>query len=161
MEYERLDKRAILSWRISRMISLVVIAIFFVTGYIIMNHLDIPGKVRIYIFIGAGIILAYRLIATVLYPEIEYRQWRYAITEDKVEIRHGLFFINTTVIPIVRVQHISMTQGPINRKLGLYKITISLASGAFHIEGLAKEKADVISENLKNKLYTRLETKGV
>jgi len=96
------------------------------------------------------------LIGIILYPIIEYKQWRYAITEDKVEIRHGIFFITTTVIPIIRVQHITISRGPIYRKLGLSAVKIFLASGSFEIEGLRENIANTISENLKSRVMERL-----
>ncbi|MFQ9893128.1 MAG: PH domain-containing protein [Emergencia sp.] len=53
-----------------------------------------------------------------------------------------------------------MSQGPINRKLGLYKVELFLASGIFEIVGLNQETADRISENLKSRLYRRISEKG-
>ena len=95
-----------------------------------------------------------------LYPELEYRQWGYIVEEDRVVIRHGIFFVKKVIIPIIRIQNITVSQGPINRKLGIYSLEMSLASGSFAIEGLNKETADFISENLKAKLYERLQKKG-
>lgn len=160
MEYEKLDKRAILSWRLGRLISLIIISIILSIGTLITKIINLSPTIYMYIYIGCGLIITYKLLSLIFYPEIEYRQWKYLITEDKVEIHKGIFFINTTIIPIIRIQHISLSQGPINRKLGLYQVTISLASGAFTIEGLTEEKANKISEYLKNKLYTRLKSKG-
>ena len=161
MEYERLDKKAILSWRIGRGIVYFIQLIIFIIGLIIINQFEELERFTKYAYIALGFVLAYSIFGFIVYPLIEYRQWRYAITEDKVEIRHGIFFINTTVIPIVRIQHISVLQGPIERKLGLHKIKVALASGTFEIVGLSKDKSDYITENLKNKLYTRLQAKGV
>ena len=61
------------------------------------------------------------------------------------------------MIPIVRIQHITIFQGPINRKLGISCININTASGQFSIEGISNEDASLIAEGLKSKLYTRLE----
>ena len=76
-----------------------------------------------------------------------------------MDIHHGIFFVTNTIVPIIRIQHITVSQGPINRRLGLYDVELSLASDNFKIECLAKDIADEIAENLKNKLYTRLKTK--
>jgi membrane protein YdbS with pleckstrin-like domain len=160
MEYERLDRRAIISWRIGRIIGMVIVIIIFSIGIFIVRNFSFYQKIGTYVYSAAGLIIAYMLFGIIVYPIIEYRQWRYAISEDKVEIKHGIFFIAASIIPIIRIQHISVSQGPINRKLGLYDVTISLASGSFHIECLTKEKAEMISEYLKNKLYTRLKLKG-
>ena len=156
MEYEKLDEKAILSWRIRRIISFFVILITVVAGLLILNNTELDNKYRNYIYIATGLLLLYKLIGIILYPIIEYQQWRYAITEDKVEIRHGIFFVTTTVIPIIRVQHITISRGPIYRKLGLSAVKIFLASGSFEIEGLRENIANTISENLKSRVMERL-----
>ena len=156
MNYEKLDKNAILSWRIRRGISFIFLLIIVVVGLLIMNNIGLDNKYNKYMYISTGLLLLYKLIGIVIYPIIEYKQWRYAITEDKVEIRHGIFFVTTTVIPIIRVQHITISRGPIYRKLGLSSVKIFLASGSFDIEGLLENTATVISESLKSSVMERL-----
>jgi len=156
MEYEKLDEKAILSWRIKRIISFVVIIIIVGVGLLILKGTDVDNKYRNYIYIAIGLFLLYKMIGIIIYPIIEYQQWRYAITKEKVEIRHGIFFITTTVIPIIRVQHITISRGPIYRKLGLSSVKIFLASGSFDIEGLLENTATVISESLKSSVMERL-----
>ena len=156
MNYEKLDKNAILSWRIRRGISFIFLLIIVGVGLLIMNNVGPDNKYNKYMYISTGLLLLYKLIGIVIYPIIEYKQWRYAITEDKVEIRHGIFFVTTTVIPIIRVQHITISRGPIYRKLGLSAVKIFLASGSFDIEGLGENTANVISESLKSRVMERL-----
>ena len=103
-----------------------------------------------------GLVGAYLLVTVFLYPLIEYRQWGYIITEDRVEIRHGIFFLQTTVIPVIRVQHVTISQGPINRKLGISTIAINTASGVFKIEGLSDANAKAVADSLKSKLLIRI-----
>lgn len=156
MEYIKLDKKAITSWRIGRTISFAVL--FVVCAALWVGSGFFPEVADYKRMIGAILllVLVYKLIGIFLYPLIEYRQWGYYITEDKVDIRHGIFFVTNTVVPIIRIQHITISQGPINRKLGLYGVELSLASDDFKIEGLRKEVAGEIAENLKNRLYSRL-----
>ena len=156
MDFEKLDEKAILSWRIRRIISLIFIIITVGGLLLIINNIGLDNKYRKYIYIAIGLLLLYKLIGIIIFPIIEYKQWRYAITEDKVEIRHGIFFITTTVIPIIRVQHITISRGPIYRKLGLSAVKIFLASGSFEIEGLRENIANTISENLKSRVMERL-----
>ena len=156
MNYEKLDKNAILPWRIRRGISFIFLLIIVGVGLLIMNNVGPDNKYNKYMYISTGLLLLYKLIGIVIYPIIEYKQWRYAITEDKVEIRHGIFFVTTTVIPIIRVQHITISRGPIYRKLGLSSVKIFLASGSFDIEGLLENTATVISESLKSSVMERL-----
>lgn len=156
MNYETLDKRAVLSWRIGRCISFVLLALFFTIVLLIVRNIEALSPWLHYIYLGVALILLYKLIGIIIFPAIEFRQWRYIITEEKVEFRHGIFYLKTTVIPIVRIQHITITRGPIYRKLGLSTVKLSLASGSFSIEGLNEKTADRITEYLKSRVYQRL-----
>lgn len=159
MEYMKLNPKAVTSWRISRSIWLAICVLVCVTAVII--SFAVQGEagfpVGLYVSAAAAILVLYKLVGLIVYPKIEYRQWGYHIAEDKVVIRHGIFFVTNTVIPIIRIQHITVKQGPIGRRLGLYDVEISLASGSFEIVCLEKSVADEISENLKSRLYVRLE----
>ncbi|MDO4546372.1 MAG: PH domain-containing protein, partial [Bacillota bacterium] len=75
------------------------------------------------------------------------------------EIVHGIFFITRDIIPVIRIQNITVKQGPIYRRYDLHTVEIALASGKFEIVGLSRQTADEIAEALRQKLYTRLEQK--
>jgi len=158
MDYQKIEKKAKKSWRVSRIIGFIIMLAIFLPGLYFGIVADIlPTPIMI---VSIIIFILYNICAIILYPEIEYRQWRYLITDEKVEIRHGIFYIKTITVPVIRIQHITTSQGPINRMFGLHKISISLASGSFEIEGLSKVTATMISENLKNKLYNRMDERG-
>lgn len=157
MEYKKLDRKAISSWRLKRLLSLVVILLICGGASLAAGVVPAMGAYRFVVWGVLGTFVLYKLMGLILYPLIEYKQWRYAISEDKVDIRHGIFFVTNTVIPIIRIQHITIDQGPINRRFGLYNVEISLASDSFEIECLSHQVASEIVENLTNKLYTRLE----
>lgn len=161
MGYERLDKKAIKSWRVGRGLTLLILFILYAAVFVAQNRFDLPSKIYYIAIILFSLLIVYKIIGIIFFPIIEYKQWKYRITDDSVEICHGIFFIDRVIIPIIRIQNISISQGPINRKFGLYKIEISLASGSFKLEGLTKDISDEISENLKNKLFARLQKKEV
>lgn len=157
MSYNNLDKKIITSWRIARLIRFAVIVVVLGLPTLIVSNKDYFVPVATYIYLAEGLIFTYLAATFLLYPVIEYRQWGYIISDDRVEIKHGLFFIETIVIPIIRIQHITIVQGPILRKLGLSKVSIHTASGAFLIEGLSNNSAKAIAEALKARIYTRLD----
>ena len=92
MDYIKLDKKAVTSWRIGRAISfailLVVCAALRIIGGLIVQMEPYLWTVTL----ALGLLLLYKLLGILIYPMIEYRQWGYYITEDKVDIRHGIFF---------------------------------------------------------------------
>lgn len=159
MEYLKLDKKAITSWRIGRILGFIVLLLIWAGVVMWTQHAEYLQEYSTYIYAAAAAVLIYKFIGIIIYPLIEYRQWGYYMTDDRVDIKHGIFFITNTVIPVIRIQHISIKQGPINRRLGLHKVELSLASGTFTIEGLSYEIASQIAENLKSKLYVRLQEK--
>ncbi len=159
IKYEKLDVKAIKVWRISAIIGLIVVVILTIAGSIVGNIMNFEHMLAGYII--AGILIGITLIDLLIIPSIKYKQWGYYIGADKVEIRHGIFFIKTEIIPVVRIQHISNKRGPIVRAHNLATVSISTASGHFEIPCLNQEKVEEISENLKSKLVKRLENEIV
>ncbi len=157
MNYEHLDRKIVTSWRIARLIRFAVTVAVLGLPTLILSRQEYFAPIGSYVYPVEGLIFIYLMAAPFLYPAIEYRQWGYMISKDRVEIRHGIFFVETTIIPVVRIQHITVSQGPILRKLSLSNVIIHTASGAFTIEGLSNENARAIAEALKAKLDTRLE----
>ncbi|MHB1483809.1 MAG: PH domain-containing protein [Saccharofermentanales bacterium] len=155
--FQKLDPRVIKSWKISRWIRFGFFFLVLGIPTFILAQQELFTEISIYILIFDALVGAYLIITPFLYPAIEYRQWGYVITEDRIEIKHGIFFIQTTIIPIIRVQHVTISQGPINRKFGISAITINTASGVFKIEGLSDENAKLIAQSLKSKLLIRMQ----
>lgn len=160
MEYQKLHPNSKKSWFISRAIFLIILggAIVALKLLLLKNELylinvwfGIAGDIFL------GLILVLLILNTFVYPIFEYKQWKYIITKDKIEFSEGIFFVKKVTIPIVRVQHIQVSQGPINRKLGLSNIMISTAGGAHKIPNVETCKAEEISEFLKNKIREKVE----
>jgi putative membrane protein len=157
MNYEKPDLKAITGWRIGRLIGLIIFLVLGIAASIVVTVVDELSPATLWVYLISGGIVLLNLLGLLILPGIEYRQWKYLITDEKVEIVHGIFFVTTSIVPIVRIQHITVGQGPIYRKLGLFKVTIALASGTFEIVGLRDERAREISETLRARLYTRLD----
>lgn len=172
-EFKKPDKKAITGWRIGELIGFVIVTAIVVAAFAITISKKWNGDFfamwegkgdstgRIAVLAALALAVVYFVIAVIIMPKLEYMQWGYMVTEDKVVIRHGIFFVRKSIIPIIRIQNITVKQGPVNRKLGLFKVEMVLASGTFEIEGLTKEVADEISDNLKTRLYSRVAEKGV
>ncbi len=156
MVYERLNPRVKKAWRIGNGIGLVFVLIAYIITRVIMSSAGAPSDATFWVNIGFGVVGLIFLLSLTIFTEIQYRQWGYYIGEDKVEIRKGIFFISTEIIPVVRIQHINSNKGPIDRAFKLATVEISTASGSFKIVGLDEVRVTEISENLKNKLVKRM-----
>lgn len=153
MEYIKPSEDAVRYWRTFRLITFFIVGGISLVGCFIMG----TGATWKYVVLTVVVLInLYDLAAFILFPKIEYMQWGYRVEDDRVIIRHGIFWVDKDIIPVIRIQNITVSQGPLMKKYGLYQIEMALASGNFTIEGLKQEVADDISENLKNRLYSRL-----
>jgi membrane protein YdbS with pleckstrin-like domain len=64
---------------------------------------------------------------TVRWPPLEYRYWRYRLTADGIEIWSGVVWRQTIMVPKSRVQHIDVSQGPLERSYGLATLAVYTA----------------------------------
>ena len=92
-------------------------------------------------------------------PKRRYRSWGYRMEEDELHVQHGLWTRERTVVPFGRVQHIDVTQGPLERRFGLGTLILHTAgtrSSAVQLPGLAFEEAgrmrDLIREQIRQDL---------
>ena len=88
----------------------------------------------------------YAYLFIFLFPKISWLRWRYEVRESEIELQHGLFIVKRTLIPMVRVQHVDTSQGPILRKYNLAGITISTAATNHTIPALVMEEADELTK---------------
>lgn len=137
-QYQPVDPSAKKLWMIHGTIfTAISLAIACFVFFVIYEHFWI-----FFIVVGIGILSIF------ISPIIEYKQWRFAITQECVDIIHGLFWVTRTVIPVNRVQHISISQGVIQKKFNLTNVDIFTASGKHTIEGILKEQAEEIANHL-------------
>lgn len=83
-----------------------------------------------------------------LFPKIRWEHWRYEVRENEIEVQHGLFIVQRTLIPMVRVQHVDTTQGPILKKYDLANISISTAATVHTIPALVVSEADALRRRI-------------
>jgi uncharacterized protein len=151
-EYNRINKSAVKCWIIGRSITLfILLAIIIGLLYrFAIPHTKETSFFR-YLWIGlAALILILLVLNAFVYPFIEYKEWRFGIFQDKIELMSGIFIKDRTIIPISRIQSINIEQGPIYRRFKLASVKIHTAGGVHQIPALTNSEAEAISENLKN-----------
>ncbi|VYT64637.1 PH domain-containing protein [Clostridium tertium] len=157
-EYEKLNEKAIKSWVISRIFGTVILTIILIVIRIFLfKIIDNYAEINLIITTIMIIIILISLLTSFINPIFEYKQWKYKITEDKIEFTEGIYFVRRVIIPIVRIQHIQLNQGPINKFLKLYDITIFTAGGQHKIPNIQAERAEEISEYLKNTVKLKID----
>ena len=61
------------------------------------------------------------------WPVVEYRHTSYTLDEEGIEIRSGVVWRTVVSVPRSRVQHIDVSQGPLERSYGLGRLIVYTA----------------------------------
>lgn len=115
---------------------------------------------RDYIGRGGLILVGAALLLSALYvlfaPGIRFRQYKYMITQDRIEICEGLIFLRRTIVPIDRIYQIDIRTGPLDNAVGVAKVIVTTAGSTAAFRFLEPEAADeialYINENVLNKI---------
>jgi membrane protein YdbS with pleckstrin-like domain len=84
-----------------------------------------------------------------IYINLSDKRKFYALREQDLSYQSGVIFRKTVSQPMLRIQHVELKRGPIDRKIGLAKLQVFSAGGAMHtfeIPGLPLEKAESIRQ---------------
>ncbi|MBQ6569626.1 MAG: PH domain-containing protein [Clostridia bacterium] len=147
MDFKRVSKKAKGYWYFSLVLTLILLILPACAATCLLG---LPG------YIIAGCALALYLIIAAVYPALEYIQWAYLITKDRIEIKKGIIFKSHNIIPAGRIQHVNIASGPIMRLFGISRVEIHTAGGVFKIMGLDKETAQQVGDTLHGFISSKL-----
>ncbi|MCU1589367.1 MAG: hypothetical protein JWP11_623 [Frankiales bacterium] len=76
--------------------------------------------------------------------------WGYAERDDDLLVRRGVLIRRTSVVPYGRMQYVDVTAGPLDRRLGLARVTLHTAAAASDasIPGLPEAEATRLRDRL-------------
>lgn len=100
---------------------------------------------------GSLVFAAFFLVG-VIHAVLRFRIWQFRLREDSLYLERGVFRRVRTVVPFVRIQHVDVSRGPIERVFGLATTVVYTAGsrGAdVSIPGLTPERADDLQTRLK------------
>jgi len=95
---------------------------------------------------------ALALTAIIVAPNRVYRRFGYAIDDRLLRTVRGWLFHTDTVVPFVRVQHIDVTRGPIDKMFGTASLVVHTAgthNSVVVLPGLAPERAAEIRDAIR------------
>ncbi len=155
-----LDKKGITIMRINATIAgLIILIIIGIIAFCIYPEIEsIFGKSVI--VITSIFILLLVLTNIIIFPKIRYDRYKYLVTDERIEVKKGLFLITTSIIQIKRIQKIELSNGPIDRKFGLSNVNIYTAAGTIDIKFLSNKEAQEISDKVNELLKQKLEKKN-
>lgn len=85
-------------------------------------------------------------------PARRYEHWGYVLGEDRLRVERGYLFYSDTVVPLGRVQHIDVDQGPIMRRYDLATLTVHTAGNhgaSVSLPGLRHDDAVAMREAIR------------
>lgn len=102
---------------------------------------------------GAALLIAIYL--AVLAPPRRYRAWGYGLDSEALQVRRGVWIRVQTVVPLGRVQHIDVSQGPLERAAGICSLVLH-TSGTLHsqivLPGLTRSTAEAIRDEIRSRI---------
>jgi len=96
------------------------------------------------------------LISLSTAPQRIYARLRYRLTERFLQVMRGWLLHTDTTVPLVRVQHLDVTRGPLDKVFGTATLVVHTAgthNSIVTLPGLAPERAaeirDIIREHVR------------
>ncbi len=112
----------------------------------------IPGTVYLGFLTAWSLLLGLVLIFAYNWPAARYRHLFYRVETDSLQIRRGVLWRKVVRVPITRVQHTDVSQGPVQRRYDLATLTIhtaGTASASIPLAGLKHATALQLSGHLQ------------
>jgi membrane protein YdbS with pleckstrin-like domain len=85
-------------------------------------------------------------------PPRRYRAWGYRMDGEELRLRRGVWTRIHTLVPLDHVQHIDVSQGPIERALGICSLVLHTA-GTLHsqivVPGLTRSTAEQMRDEIR------------
>ena len=112
--------------------------------------LELSGTLPTGLAILPMVVVALAIVA--LLPLRRYNARGFAMSDDRLRVVRGVLFRADVVVPFSRVQHLDVTQGPIERLFGLATLTLHTAGTHNHsvaLPGLDHARASAMREEIR------------
>ncbi len=100
------------------------------------------------------------LLAILVVPRRRYTRLGYAMQPNLLQVVRGWLFHVDTIVPLVRVQHIDVTRGPLEKAFGTATLVLHTAgthNSIVVLPGLAPDKATAIRDEIRQRIRTDFE----
>ena len=138
----QLDPRIRTVWLLSSTVPWLVLGI---VGVVVALVFQLP--------VLAGAIGAAAVVIAVVGASVvgwRFRSWSWSAWDDALELQHGVFDRQASVVPYHRIQQIDIHRDPFDRMLGLSKLILRTAAATSDatLPGIAAEHADELRHAL-------------
>ena len=102
-----------------------------------------------------GPVVLFGVLSVVALVPGRWRRWGYAFTERELHVASGWLTRVHTVVPVSRVQHIDVSQGPIERSAGVATLSLHTAGtegSLVVLPGIRRERAEEIRDAIRGRI---------
>ena len=125
-----------------------------------LSALAVASGISTALYVQLGVPPAYVLLPVLLLaiypasvgPVRHYRSWGYRMDEEELRLAHGVITQTETLVPLKRVQHLDISQGPLERAFGVCRLvlhTAGTANSEVVLPGLSRETAEAMRAEIR------------
>jgi membrane protein YdbS with pleckstrin-like domain len=100
------------------------------------------------------------LLAVAIAPQRIHARLRYRLTGRLLRVLRGWLFHTDTVVPLVRVQHLDVVRGPLDKMFGTASLVVHTAgthNSIVALPGLEAERAEAMRDEIREHVRTDAE----
>ncbi len=93
-------------------------------------------------------------------PRRRYKRLSYALHPTMLQVVRGWLFHTDTIVPLVKVQHIDVTRGPLDKGFGTATLVVHTAgthNSIVTLPGLAPDRASAIRDEIRRHIRSDFE----
>ncbi|ANU25506.1 PH domain-containing protein [Planococcus versutus] len=142
-----LSPNAVKYWRMDELISNLIA--FIVIG--VLFYLDWRFNWYEWIFWVLVAITAFFLLGiiwSIISPPLTFKSWRYDLDKEFLYLQFGIWNRTQQLVPMTKIQAVSLTQGPLMRKFDLASLSVETMGSSHSIPALPKEVATELREQI-------------
>jgi len=87
-------------------------------------------------------------------PGTRFRRYRWDLNEEELDIIAGVYTVARTIVPITRIQHVSVERTGFTDLFHLVRVHVHTAAGTTTIPGLERAQADDVRDRVLARLRT-------
>ena len=147
-------KKNIIKYNIVSNIINSIIFITIITLLLLVFKKKIVDYIQI-IKIGYIFIVINCLFSILIEPFIEIKTRTYKITNKAVEYTQGIFLVSKTVVPVIRIQQVTLTKGPILNIFGLVEVDILTTTSTHKLKHITLNQGEQIVKEITDLIYDK------
>lgn len=126
-----------------------------VTAMAAVGDIFLQGRLGIPPGVVAGPVILAGVVSILFLMPGRWRLWGYAFTDSELHVVYGWLTRVHTVVPVSRVQHIDLSQGPIERSAGVVTLRLHTAgteNSLVALPGLSRRRAEEIRDAIRGRI---------